>query len=93
MAYQGIIGVSYAVSDQVSVSADYRYFATKKPTYDKKAYGDANIDSGEQTTDVNTGNEEPTGFDDKTNEVSGSQYSGEGSFVTNNFVVGLTYRF
>ncbi len=31
LAYQGIVGVSYAITDAVSLSADYRYFATQEP--------------------------------------------------------------
>jgi outer membrane protein OmpA-like peptidoglycan-associated protein len=31
LAYQGIVGVSYAITDALSLSADYRYFATQEP--------------------------------------------------------------
>ncbi len=32
-AYQGIVGASYAVSDAVAVTLDYRYFATLDPSF------------------------------------------------------------
>jgi outer membrane protein OmpA-like peptidoglycan-associated protein len=32
-AYQGIVGVSYSISPQFSLSADYRYFSTLDPSY------------------------------------------------------------
>ena len=32
-AYQGILGVSYAVSDALALTADYRYFATQYPSF------------------------------------------------------------
>jgi len=33
-AYQGIVGASYAVTDNVAVTLDYRYFATQDPEFD-----------------------------------------------------------
>jgi len=33
-AYQGIVGASYAVTDNVAVTLDYRYFATLDPEFD-----------------------------------------------------------
>lgn len=38
-AYQGIAGVSYAVSRSVSLNLDYRYFATTDPTFQRTAAG------------------------------------------------------
>ena len=37
--YQGIGGVSYALSEQWSVAAEYRYFATLEAAMDSEANG------------------------------------------------------
>lgn len=56
LAYQGIVGVAYNVNDNLALTADYRYFATSKPSFSaipaatttgvKSAYGSHNILAG-----------------------------------------------
>ena len=83
-AYQGIVGASYAVNDQMSVSLDYRYFATAKPTYDS-TFGQ----NGIATTGA-VSNAVPATY--AINSGDG-QYSGKGKYVTNNLVIGLIFNF
>jgi opacity protein-like surface antigen len=41
--YQGMGGVSYSFSQQLSISAEYRYFATLRPGFESKVSGFSNV--------------------------------------------------
>lgn len=42
-AYQGIAGVSYSLSHQLSIGAEYRYFATLRPGFESNVSGVNNV--------------------------------------------------
>lgn len=44
-AYQGIVGVAYALTDNVDIGLEYRYFATSNPTF-KEGGGEIEADYG-----------------------------------------------